>query len=72
MSQYTNALKSKSDEVRLKGARNLQKFVTTELRELPADTYSATLDEINQSIFTMMSSQELHEKKGGILAIGKC
>ncbi len=71
MSQFFVGLKSRTDEVRLKAARNLQKFVSTELRELPAETYSAVLDEINQNIFALMSSAELHEKKGGVLAIGE-
>ena len=57
--------------MRLKAARNLQKFVSTELRELPAEAYSKELDEINQNIFGLMSSPELHEKKGGVLAIGE-
>lgn len=70
MSQFFSGLKSRTDEVRLTAARNLQKFVSTELRELPADTYSTVLDEINQNIFALMSSPELHEKKGGVLAIG--
>lgn len=71
MSQFFPGLKHRTDEVRLKAARNLQKFVSTELRELPADAYSKQLDEINQNIFGLMSSPELHEKKGGILAIGE-
>lgn len=71
MSQFFPGLKSRTDEARLKAARNLQKFVSTELRELPAERYSTVLDEINQNIFALVSSPELHEKKGGVLAIGK-
>ena len=71
MSQFFPGLKSRTDEGRLKAARNLQKFVSTELRELPAERYSTVLDEINQNIFALVSSPELHEKKGGVLAIGK-
>ena len=71
VSQFFTALKSRADDVRLKAARNLQKFVSTELRELPAEKYSSVLDEINQKIFGLMSSPELHEKKGGVLAIGE-
>lgn len=71
MSQFFSGLKSRTDEVRLKAARNLQKFVSTELREFPEDKYSTVLDEINQNIFGLMSSLELHEKKGGVFAIGK-
>ena len=67
----TSGLKSRSDETRLKAAHDLQKFVSTELRELPAEQYSSTLDEINSNIFSLVSSPEIHEKKGGIFAIGK-
>lgn len=64
-------LRSRSDEVRLKAARDLQRFVSTELRELPPERYSSSMDDINQSIYSLISSQEVHEKKGGILAIGE-
>ena len=67
----SSGLKSRNDEVRLRAAHDLQKYVSTELRELPAETYSSVLDEINQSIFQIISSTEVHEKKGGILAIGE-
>ena len=70
MAQYVTGLKSRSDETRLKTALELQKYVNTELRELPAERYGGVLDEINQSIFALISSAEVHEKKGGILAIG--
>ena len=65
-------LRSRVDEVRLKAARDLQRYVSTELRELPAERYSSSLDDINQTIYSLISSQEVHEKKGGILAIGEC
>ena len=71
MSQFLGGLKSRSDEVRLRTARELQKFVSTELRELPAEGYSSALDDINQTIFSLISSPEVHEKKGGILTIGE-
>ncbi len=66
-----SGLKSRNDETRLKGANDLQKFVSTELRELPAELHSGALDDINSNIFSLVSSQEVHEKKGGILAIGE-
>ena len=71
MAQYFTNLRSRSEEVRLRAARDLQKYVSTELRELPTDRYTAQLDEINQNIYQLISSAEVHEKKGGILAIGK-
>ncbi len=71
MSQFLSSLKSRSEESRLRAARDLQRFVLTELRELPAERYGSVLDEINQGIFSLISSPEVHEKKGGILAIGE-
>ena len=72
MAQSFPGLKSRTDEVRLKEARDLQRYVSTELRELPAERYSSSLDDINRlSIYSLISSQEVHEKKGGILAIGE-
>ena len=71
MAQFFPGLKSRNDVTRLRAARDLQKYVSTELRELPAESYSTKLDEVNQSIFSLISSQEVHEKKGGILAIGE-
>ena len=71
MAQFFAGLKSRNDVVRLRAARDLQKYVTTELRELPPERYSSVMDEVNTSIFALISSQEVHEKKGGILAIGE-
>lgn len=71
MAQFFEGLKSRVDEKRLEAARNLQKYVSTEMRELPAERCSSTLDLINQKVHALVSSQELHEKKGGVLAIGK-
>ena len=71
MAQYFPGLKSRNDAARLRAARDLQKYVSTELRELPDEQSSEILDDVNQNIFSLISSQEVHEKKGGILAIGE-
>lgn len=71
MAQFFQNLKSRSEETRLKAARDLKRFVQTELRELPTDRYHAQLDEINQCIYLAIISTDVHEKKGGILAISK-
>ena len=71
MAQFFPGLKSRTSEVQLKAARDLQRYVSTELRELPAERYSSSLDDINHSIYSLTSSQEIHEKKGGILATGE-
>ena len=71
MAQFFQNLKHRNEEVRLKAARDLQRFVQTELRELPNERYQAQLDEINQCIYASIISADVHEKKGGILAISK-
>lgn len=43
----------------------------TELREVSAEELASFMDEFNHHIFEMVSGSDVHEKKGGILAIGK-
>ncbi|XP_065891468.1 serine/threonine-protein kinase mTOR-like isoform X2 [Dysidea avara] len=62
-------LKSRQDEVRFKAARNLKRYVATELREVSQELTSGFLEELNHMIYDLVSSNEIHEKKGGILAI---
>ena len=71
MAQYFTNLKSKNEETRLRAARDLQKYVQIELRELPADRHQVQLDAINSNIYELITGSEVHEKKGGILAIGR-
>lgn len=71
MAQYFVNLSKRSEETRMRAAKELQRYVSTELRELPTDRVQGELDEINQHIYQLISSSEVHEKKGGILAIGK-
>ena len=71
MAQFISGLKSRNEETRTKTARNLQHYVTTELREVSADERTSFMDELNHHIFELVSSPDGNEKKGGILAIGK-
>ena len=70
MNQFIAGLKNKNEEIRGKTARDLHHFVSTELREMPVEEHTAFMDEFNHHIFEMVSSTELNERKGGILAIG--
>lgn len=45
--------------------------VTTELREVPVEELTMFMDEFNHLIFDMVSSADVNEKKGAILAIGR-
>jgi FKBP12-rapamycin complex-associated protein len=43
----------------------------TELREVSVEDWNSFMDEINKHILEMVTSADINEKKGGILAIGK-
>lgn len=69
--KFIIGLKSRSDEVRLRAAKELQRSVTTELREVSTEEYQNFWDELNHQIFELVSSSDVHEKKGGVLAISR-
>ncbi|ESO95689.1 hypothetical protein LOTGIDRAFT_214800 [Lottia gigantea] len=67
--QFVAGLKNRNEEVRNKTVNELHHFVSTELREMPVEEHMAFMDDFNHHIFEMVSSSDLNEKKGGILAI---
>ncbi|KAJ8946331.1 hypothetical protein NQ318_004221 [Aromia moschata] len=69
MMQFVTRLKSRSEGVRLKAVKELSVYVKSELREATPDEINGFLDEFNHHIFEMVSSNDVNEKKGGILAI---
>lgn len=69
VSQFVQGLKSKSQQH--KSAQDLLIYVKTELREMPQEEQVLFLDEFNHHIFDMISSADINEKKGGVLAISK-
>ncbi|KAG7266549.1 hypothetical protein CRUP_024048, partial [Coryphaenoides rupestris] len=75
LQQFVSGLKSRNEDTRAKSAKDLQHYVTTELREvgniLSQDEATTFYDELNHHIFELVSSSDVNEKKGGILAIGK-
>ena len=71
MVQFVSGLKSRNEETRIKTANELLHFVSTELREMPVEEHTQFMDQFNHHIFEMVSSSDLSEKKGGILAIGR-
>lgn len=70
VAHYVAGLKSKSVDVQIKTARELYQYAKTELREVPQEELTQFLDEFNHQISEMVSSNDAHEKKGGVLAIG--
>ncbi|MGH0128951.1 UNVERIFIED_CONTAM: hypothetical protein FKN15_057794 [Acipenser sinensis] len=69
LQQFVSGLKNRSEEMRAKAAKDLQHYVTTELRELSQEEATQFYDELNHHIFELVSSSDVNEKKGGILAI---
>lgn len=68
---FVSGLKSKNEDVRLKTAKELHRYIATELREMSQEDSTKFLDDFNHHIFDMVSSSDINDKKGGILAIGK-
>ena len=68
---FANGLRSRSEETRLKAARELKLYVSTDLKEISADELVTFMDDFNKQILEMVSSPEVHDKKGAILAIGE-
>ncbi|XP_013189748.2 serine/threonine-protein kinase mTOR [Amyelois transitella] len=66
---FVAGLKSRNVDTQIKTARELYHFAKTELREVPQEELTLFLDEFNHQIFEMVSSNDVHEKKGGVLAI---
>ncbi|CAG9564541.1 unnamed protein product [Danaus chrysippus] len=66
---FVVGLKSRNVDVQTKTARELYHYAKTELREVPQEELTQFLDEFNHQIFEMVSSNDVHEKKGGVLAI---
>jgi hypothetical protein len=56
-------------QVQAKTEKDLFLYVKTELREMAADELVVFFDNLNHQIFDMVSSQDINEKRGGVLAI---
>lgn len=72
MEIFIAGLKSKSAETRNRTANDLCQYLKTELREATPDEINNFCDDFNHHIFKMVSSADVHEKMGGLLAIGEC
>lgn len=67
--QFAHGLKSRSQQN--KTSRDLLVYIKTELREMSQDEYQSFFDDFNHQIIEMISSNDVVEKKGGVLAISK-
>uniref|UniRef100_UPI00358FB62C serine/threonine-protein kinase mTOR-like n=1 Tax=Myxine glutinosa TaxID=7769 RepID=UPI00358FB62C len=66
---FLQKLRSRNEEDRAKAASDLQHYVATELRELSPEENAAFYDDLMQTIYELVSSNDVTEKKGAILAI---
>ncbi|CAH0563403.1 unnamed protein product [Brassicogethes aeneus] len=66
---FVTNLKSKNETARLKTVQELSLYAKSELREAPQDEIDQFMEEFNHQIFEMINSNDVNEKKGGILAI---
>ena len=71
LKRFEDGLKSKNSDTRRLAAQELYHYVKIELNENGADHMSGFLDEFNQLIFELVSSNDSSERKGGILAMGQ-
>ncbi|KAK9883142.1 hypothetical protein WA026_001340 [Henosepilachna vigintioctopunctata] len=69
MHAFIAGLKSKDAEIRNKTANELTQYLKTELRERTPDEINSFFDTFNHHIFKMVSSTDVNEKMGGLLAI---
>ncbi|XP_050299177.1 serine/threonine-protein kinase Tor [Anthonomus grandis grandis] len=69
VSQFVSGLKSKNEQTRTRAVKELFMYVKNDLRDASPDEVNLFLDEFNHHIFDMVSSNDVNEKKGGILAI---
>lgn len=68
---FVTGLKSRHKEIQNKTTQNLFLYVKTELREMKNEDLIQFFDEFNHHIFDMVSNTDVHERKGGVLAISK-
>lgn len=68
--QFVDGLRSKNEDVRQRVAKELHKYVTTELLEFPQEDIINFLNNFNNEIYKMlMESNDVNDKKGAIVAI---
>ncbi|ORZ29853.1 armadillo-type protein, partial [Catenaria anguillulae PL171] len=64
-------LASRNDDIKSSAAEDLKQHVLSISRELTSDAFSKFLTDVNQRIFELILSNDVHEKVGGIMAIEK-
>ena len=67
--RYLTDLRSRSDEVRVQASLELRSYISRLSRELPPDSFSHLLSDINRTIFTLVNSSDPHDKLASISLI---
>ena len=62
-------LRSRREHVKRKAMQDLRAVVELEARQMSRESFSAFIQELNARIFTLIKSEEPHEKLGGIFAM---
>ena len=58
-----------NDEVRLQSSLDLRSYISRLSRELPPDSFSLLLSDVNKTIFTLVNSSDPHDKLASISLI---
>ncbi|KAL0953824.1 hypothetical protein HGRIS_005004 [Hohenbuehelia grisea] len=70
LAQIFHGLKNKNQDVRLKSADELRRYVATKISEMTPDAAAKTWDDnINKNLFELMHSSNNVDRFGGLLAI---
>lgn len=69
IAKFVGDLKSKSEEIRYRSAKELSNYVSIELREVQQEELNAFLDSFTKQILELVKSEDYSSKLGGILAI---
>lgn len=71
VNRYIDGLKSNSDEIRLSTVADLRQFIASDLKESVPSNYAEVIDYLCSELNELLNGNDINEKKGAILAIGK-
>lgn len=66
---FAAGLRGRSEDIRQRTFKELQRYVNTDLQEMNVEEIVSFMDSFSKHILDMISSNDVNDKKGGILAI---
>jgi hypothetical protein len=60
----------RNEDIRLKAAKQLNTYVTGQVREMPPENFTKFLTDLNTRISTFVNNSSTIERAGAVLAIG--